>query len=212
MQLGLFFFGGWSDSLTEYSSILHQDSLSDRLLLLAYLLIAEGKVASIAALDGGHDGFEQRYPFTMCQYSELELTSGRHQHRPPFPWYPSEVVDSFMWLGSHVDASNVTHLQNLGVTHIINLDDLTPIDPQMPFTYLRCWLLDTTDSNITAHFEACHDFIGLWYLLLAFFALSLSQSIAHTCVSQNKPKPLVAASSYIVMLASLALLASSFPI
>jgi hypothetical protein len=57
---------------------------------LARLLETEGKVAAVSILSGGYDAFAAAYPFVCCNYTKMEMKTGKHIHKKPFPWvrYP----------------------------------------------------------------------------------------------------------------------------
>jgi predicted protein tyrosine phosphatase len=71
-------------------------------------------------LDGGFPSFLHGYPFVCCAYTAIELRSGKHIHKKPFPWYPNEIVQGQLYLGSKVDAGNLEHLKQIRVRAVLN--------------------------------------------------------------------------------------------
>lgn len=103
-------------SLTPLMSAAH----SPLCLHLARLLLLEGKVAAVSVVGGGFPSFQRSYPFVCCAYMALECRSGKHIHKKPFPWFPNEVVQGALFLGSKVDAANLDHLKQIRVRAILN--------------------------------------------------------------------------------------------
>jgi len=137
----------------------HQDQLQSSADYFGQLLLKENKVESVHILQGGYDAFKIKYPFLECFYSPKEMTSGRHAHKPPLPWYPNEILDDFLYLGNHSDSCNKMHLYQLGIRYILNCaSELDNAHPQ-EFKYLRCIINDYDDEDITQHFQAAFDFM-----------------------------------------------------
>jgi len=116
---------------------------------LASALLQENKVRNVKIVQGGYQIFAVQYPF-LCS-SLLKKAEGGA--------YPSAIVDSFLYLGSHENAKSKQQLKDLGISHIINmageLDNEYPND----FKYLSVKLDDTSSSNISEHFERTLQFI-----------------------------------------------------
>eukprot|EP01113_Clastostelium_recurvatum_P019745 TRINITY_DN2331_c0_g1_i6.p1 TRINITY_DN2331_c0_g1~~TRINITY_DN2331_c0_g1_i6.p1 ORF type:complete len:495 (+),score=123.65 TRINITY_DN2331_c0_g1_i6:46-1485(+) len=112
-------------------------------------LIEEGKFTHFHWLEGGFKRFESVYPF-MCSSLEVKARGGS---------YPSEIDQDFMFLGSHENAKNKDQLQELGITHVINmageLEDSHPND----FEYLHVKIDDTDKDNISEYFDHALKFI-----------------------------------------------------
>lgn len=106
-----------------------------------------------------------QYPF-LCSSSLKKAAGGA---------YPSAIVDSFLYLGSHENAKSKQQLKcvfiicdnsilmllrDLGISHIVNMAG--EIENEFPndFKYLSVKLDDTTSDNVAAHFEQTLKFIG----------------------------------------------------
>jgi len=150
---------------------------------LARLLQGEGKIAAASVLAGGFDAFARPYPFVCCAYTAAELRSGKHIHKKPFPYFPNEIISAaaashpeqgsdavggVIYLGSKVDASNLAHLQLLGVTHVLNCtaeipchfeEELAADGSGPAFVYKRIELADEVSVPIHEHFGEAFEFL-----------------------------------------------------
>jgi len=70
----------------------------------------------------------------------------------------STVIDDFLYLGSISDACTPAILNQLKITHVINLS-LTRIILDQSFELLHLPLYDTLDENITKYFQQANQFI-----------------------------------------------------
>lgn len=126
---------------------------------LSGLLTAEGKVAAVKVLQGGFEAFHQKFPFLACEFKPEERKSGRHNHAPPFPWYPNEIVSDKVYLGNHVDADNKLHLGHLQVKHVMNVSNDVENLHTGEFNYTRISLPDNEEEDIGQHFERAFAFL-----------------------------------------------------
>lgn len=119
---------------------------------LATLLKAEGKVRSTEIVSGGWSTFVSKFPFLSCSFKPKEEKSGRHAHLPPFPWFPNEILDDFLYLGNHVDAKNKKHMELLGISSVMNVSsDVENFHPDA-FQYVNFVLPDEETADISKFF------------------------------------------------------------
>ena len=145
-----------------------EDGDVDELQRLGYvcsLLMQPVKHSSLAVLTPGYAIFHHLYPFLSCEYPPTAGTPAStsdasaasvsaplppHVHLPAFPSYPSEVLPSFLFIGSHTDAANLAHLRHLRVTHIVNVTEDIPCHFPQHFTYVHVPIADAPDSRLLA--------------------------------------------------------------
>jgi len=70
----------------------------------------------------------------------------------------STVIEDFLYLGSISDACTPAILNQLKITHLINLS-LTRIILDQSFELLHLPLYDTLDENLTNYFQQANEFI-----------------------------------------------------
>jgi hypothetical protein len=70
----------------------------------------------------------------------------------------STIIDDFLYLGSINDACTPALLNQLKITHLLNLS-LTRIILDQSFDLLHLPLHDTLDENITTYFQQTNQFI-----------------------------------------------------
>jgi protein-tyrosine phosphatase/rhodanese-related sulfurtransferase len=122
---------------------------------LSDLLQEEGRVNSVYKLAGGYEAFHSKYPFLSCPV----LDSRPHQHIAPFPWYPNEIIEDFIFLGSHVDAENDKHLDKLGINCILNVSaEVENLFPDK-YEYLRFNIADEEEVQISRNFQQAFDLL-----------------------------------------------------
>ncbi|EGC38445.1 hypothetical protein DICPUDRAFT_17903, partial [Dictyostelium purpureum] len=117
--------------------------------LLKYFL-SKRKKTKIMVFQDGFNTFHSNYPF-MCNSSTIKVTGSL---------YPSEIIINFLYLGGTENAATKEQLQNLKITHIVNmaseLDDVYP----HTYKYYRADLDDRPKANIYRHFQPVIDFIN----------------------------------------------------
>jgi rhodanese-related sulfurtransferase len=105
----------------------HQ-SISSLLSKLSTFLEKEGKVKKIYFFKD-YESFEEKYPFM--------LTSKTFQSDQTM--YPTEIIPNFLYLGSYDTAKNKKQLDNLKVTHILNMaSELEYEFENGDFEYFKC--------------------------------------------------------------------------
>jgi hypothetical protein len=77
---------------------------------------------------------------------------------------PAEIVDGFLYLGGHQNASSVGQLKAIGITHILNMaDELVPTDEVSlldNIVHFKCSLNDTVEDRVDRHLAVALAFIG----------------------------------------------------
>ncbi len=71
----------------------------------------------------------------------------------------STIINDFLYLGSINDVCTPAILNELKITHLLNLS-LTRIIPDESLTIVHLPLYDKLDENITKYFEESNDFIS----------------------------------------------------
>jgi len=120
-----------------------------RALKLVEALAKENKAEAPHVLQGGFAKFGSIYPFLTSSSSKKAIGGS----------YPSEILHSFLYLGSFVNAKIKQQLKDLGITHILNMAGELPNEFPDEFKYLKCDLDDTSQDNVAFHFESCLNFI-----------------------------------------------------
>ena len=77
-------------------------------------------------------------------------------------YYASEIVESFLFLGDYVNATNKDQLKALQITHIVDAsnDDLSKaVSEELEIEYFPVPVWDTEDSNLSQYFDHVNEFI-----------------------------------------------------
>jgi len=139
---------------------------------LADALLSEGKVSGVEVLEAGAPAFLTKYPHPQCVCAPIEgkapfaaRVDHKHTHVSLYPGFPSEVMDGFMYLGSRDNASNLEHLEVLGITHILNVT--SEVDNYFQdhgyFKYLRIPVNDSASEELFKQFAQACSFIDEAY-------------------------------------------------
>jgi protein-tyrosine phosphatase len=116
------------------------------------------------------DEFFIRYPFLLINPKKKD--------------YPNEIIPSFLYLGSEKQALDREIVENLKITHILNITK-TAINKFQDIKYCKIEVLDTIDENISRYFKKAYDFIekilhsnqlGFKNTVLVHCALGVSRS------------------------------------
>jgi hypothetical protein len=79
---------------------------------------------------------------------------------PPTEVPPAEVLDGRVFLGNKSHANNLTTLQRLGVTHVLNVSrDNTAPWKSHGMIYCHCYVADSVQSDISRYFDQAYNFI-----------------------------------------------------
>ncbi|KRX01145.1 hypothetical protein PPERSA_08246 [Pseudocohnilembus persalinus] len=70
----------------------------------------------------------------------------------------SKILD-YLYVGDASTAKNLKKLQQLGITHVLNMAKEIPDQHQDKFQYLHINAIDSNDYDITQHFKETNDFI-----------------------------------------------------
>jgi len=116
---------------------------------LVRALLKENKLAHVKLLQGGYRIFAVQHPF-LCSSSVKKSLGGA---------YPSAIVDNFLYLGSYENAKNKQQLQDLGISHIINVAGELENEFPKDFKYKDIKLDDTSVTNLGQHLDDALQFI-----------------------------------------------------
>eukprot|EP00472_Partenskyella_glossopodia_P008458 CAMPEP_0197541748 /NCGR_PEP_ID=MMETSP1318-20131121/67329_1 /TAXON_ID=552666 /ORGANISM="Partenskyella glossopodia, Strain RCC365" /LENGTH=274 /DNA_ID=CAMNT_0043100951 /DNA_START=499 /DNA_END=1323 /DNA_ORIENTATION=- len=101
---------------------------------------------SVSVLQGGYDGFAALYPFAM-------------EKNYPLPWYPTIVLDDFLYLGGESDARNLKNLEDLNISRILNVSsEVKNLYPDK-FEYMQINVDDDPSCKIDKHFPKAFKFL-----------------------------------------------------
>jgi len=139
-------------------------------LKLVEALARESKAEAPHVLQGGYVKFAGTYPF-LCSTALKKVIAGS---------YPSEILHSFLYLGSSGHAKSKQQLTDLGITHILNMAGELPNEFPEDFTYLKCDLDDTSADSVADYLERSLSFIegakGVPTKVLVHCAMGISRS------------------------------------
>lgn len=77
---------------------------------VASLLKDEKRAYAIYVLTGGYASYARKYPYTICTSTPGQA---RHTHRPPFPWFPNEIIPDLLFLGMSILLSHLILLHTI---------------------------------------------------------------------------------------------------
>ncbi|EGG21766.1 putative protein tyrosine phosphatase [Cavenderia fasciculata] len=121
-----------------------------------HYLIARSKKTAISIYDNGFEAFNQHYPF-LCR--GVTVSNKAYRNIPESSLYPSEILKDFIYLGAYENATSRSQLDNLKITHIVNMaSELEDAFPHL-YKYYRADLDDNFRADITSHFEPINQFI-----------------------------------------------------
>ena len=106
-------------------------------------------------LKGGFEGFKKQYPF-LC--SSIHITN-EQERKKYLQTYPSEIVEGRLYQGRGDQATNKTVINNLKVTHIVNVCTEHPNAFPDRIRYLKIDVEDLNSSCLKTYFRRCCDFI-----------------------------------------------------
>eukprot|EP01112_Ceratiomyxa_fruticulosa_P005789 TRINITY_DN16631_c0_g1_i1.p1 TRINITY_DN16631_c0_g1~~TRINITY_DN16631_c0_g1_i1.p1 ORF type:complete len:452 (-),score=99.19 TRINITY_DN16631_c0_g1_i1:21-1376(-) len=129
--------------------VVYDDKEEKNAKLFVDSLVKEGKFTHIHWLEGGYQRFRSVYPF-LCSTLTVKARGGS---------FPSEIIESFMFLGSHENAKNKELLKELGITHVLNMAGELENEHPNDFQYLHVKIDDTDKDNIAQYFEHALSFI-----------------------------------------------------
>ena len=114
------------------------------------LLQKDAKVSSIAILNGGYEFYLSKYPFGI-QTKDTKMTC----------IYPSEVIQSSLYLGNVKQAFDEKMLRELGISHVINAANHEIDVLEFPgIEYYYCNVDDDHSADLQQFFDSSYDFIN----------------------------------------------------
>lgn len=116
--------------------------------------ISANVAGEVLILSSGFDAFYERFPF-MC--SEQCIQSNWERKR--IVAYPSAVINDKLYQGKGEQATNKKVLDDLKITHIINITKEHPNKFGDDIVYLRLALEDESKTDLKKHFEVTCEFI-----------------------------------------------------
>ncbi|KAF5300397.1 hypothetical protein FQR65_LT01018 [Abscondita terminalis] len=174
-------------------------------LLLVLSSLVEDNREPILLL-GGHLEFQRKYQ-RLC---ESAIASGITPWSHPSPAsslsmaeiesYPASRILPFLYLGNSKDASNLSYLQDLGTTCVLNVTtSLNGYHEECGITYKQIPASDSLHQNLEQYFEEAFEFIeqarkrGACVLVHCQAGISRSATIAIAYIMKYKQLPLVEA-------------------
>jgi protein-tyrosine phosphatase len=106
------------------------------------------------------DTFFAAYP--RCSSLYIGSAFPTKKEAIPGKLYPSDIMPQFLYLGNFYDANNKVELQELGITHIVDVtSEMLSFESaqQLGLTYLSIPIWDMEGVNIAEHFEKVLGFI-----------------------------------------------------
>jgi len=135
-----------------------EDIIATRNSILLYRALKQEKTREVYICRNSFSIIQGKYPY-LCKfqgfnlYLEPEKTNG----------YPWEILDRRLYLGDASHAQNETIINNLGITHILNVSDSIPNkfeeSKDLRITYQRINIEDNEDVPIELSFSLAYDFI-----------------------------------------------------
>ena len=188
-------------------SMLEPDSIEVAFL---YFLMGCCDGARIAYLENGIAKFWNTYPF-LCEVSSADSSaaavSGATEQlaasslspaprvigRPMQEYWPSEIIESRLWLGNQHNAESLNRLRELGITHVLNCagemlnywDGQTMEMEGAALTYLKLNIQDTTGTSIMPLFDQ------VWNFLSGALADSHNRVLVHCAFGQSRSASMV---------------------
>jgi hypothetical protein len=97
------------------------DRPSSEAVYLYQILLDEGLAHSVSLLQGGFAHVAEKYPFLVCAFRSSELGRGVHQHREIVPWFPSEIIEEFLYLGNATQACQNSLTADLRISAMLQI-------------------------------------------------------------------------------------------
>ncbi len=116
--------------------------------------ISMNVAGDVLVLADGFDTFKEKFPF-MCSYSKINTAWERRQ----ILTYPSVIINEKLYQGKGMQATNPKVVQDLKITHIINITKEHNNEFPEKITYLRLPIDDEKGSNLLKYFEETSKFI-----------------------------------------------------
>jgi len=117
--------------------------------------VSANVAGEVLVLVSGFRAFTERFPF-MC----TEKIIIKAWERKTLITYPSAIIDDKLYQGKGDQATNRQVLNDLKITHVINITKEHPNKFPDDIVYLRLAIDDEKKSNLKRHFEETHDFIA----------------------------------------------------
>ena len=116
--------------------------------------ISSNVAVEVLVLANGFQAFYNRFPF-MCTDSKVKNIWERRS----ILTYPSAIINDKLYQGKGEQATNKKVLDDLKITHILNITKEHPNKFGDNFVYLRLAIEDEKHSNLKKHFEETCEFI-----------------------------------------------------
>eukprot|EP00794_Sanderia_malayensis_P012768 gene12768-14079_t len=108
----------------------------------------------VLVLIDGFRLFQEKFPF-MCMDTKINFAWERRN----IVTYPSVVINDKLYQGTGIQATNLNVVQNLKITHIINITKEHGNAFPEKINYLRFPIEDEKGSNVLKYFQEASDFI-----------------------------------------------------
>eukprot|EP00347_Sterkiella_histriomuscorum_P021041 403335488 len=127
-----------------------ENLVSIRNAILLYKALKNERIRELYLCVNGFNIFKQKYPH-FCKF------------RTTFLYPKNEILERRLYLGDHIHAQDKTILQNLKITHILNVSNTIPNyfedDPEMQIEYLKINIEDTSSVPIKLSFPVAYQFL-----------------------------------------------------
>eukprot|EP01080_Neovahlkampfia_damariscottae_P002478 gene2478-3187_t len=132
-----------------YPKLLIYSDNYENVLKIGKYLKKEGKVKKLYLLQD-YQKFKEKYPFMITTKNNLSDNT----------FYPTEILNDFLYLGSYDSAKNKTQLENLKITHILNMaSELVYEFDKDDFEYFKCNADDIDGFDLKQFFDPSLKFI-----------------------------------------------------
>jgi len=146
-----------NDNAYKIASVLHQRVVMNT----SAATSRGGRKGSVSILRGGYKAFQLLYPalsYRVNHEGKRVISNEENeseQMQQPLEFLhplalPSEIVDRFLFIGSHKDSQNLPVLRSLGITHVLIISrHKGPYNPFPPtsFEYMRISLPEGNDDD-----------------------------------------------------------------
>ena len=142
---------------------------------------------------GGHSEFQRRYPH-LCD-SQQSISGGGgslvttstnvNASTPDVDSHPTTQILPFLYLGNGRDACDLTKLDRLGISRVLNVTADLPCDEHIisrGIIFKQLPAADSGQQNLRQYFDDAYQFIGTLSILLIFHFFFRFRFFTHSVV------------------------------